>query len=427
MIKRKPKILHFMPDNHVWGGIEVYLKHTLPLLNQSGNYDIVAVVTQDSALHRALKEADVQTIGISFPFRKNSLWRSIWLKPCARLVDLSVYWRLWPILAREKPDLVHIHNGRIEQALIRLAGYPLVYTYHGYAGVFNFESIQNGFFKLVAKIVQPLFRSLIPHLDGMTIVSHYEQKRLYRENFVPENFPVSVIPNGLPIASLNRQVEGLDRKAFKASLGIPPDACVIGYFCRLRPEKNSLAVLRIVRQLLLHSECSRPLFLLIAGDGKNEAVFIDAFRSDSVLRNRGLCLGFRNDIPHLLAISDFTISTALNEGFGLRVLESMALGVPCVTYAVGGITEIMSGLPLPNRWLVPPDNEAAFVEKLASAMRMKPQAVTELTAQLQKRAQEFDIQVHIQQLEMFYRTTFNRLGNPSSSLRFTQDVELSCP
>ncbi len=55
----KQKILHFMPENFVWGGIEVYLQHTLPKLQASGLYEICAAVTLDSPLFHWLKEAGI--------------------------------------------------------------------------------------------------------------------------------------------------------------------------------------------------------------------------------------------------------------------------------------------------------------------------------------------------------------------------------
>lgn len=402
------KILHFMPENYVWGGIEVYLKHTLPQLQASGNYEICAVVTEDSQLFHALKEAGVPVWGIPFPLRKKSIFRSAWVNPWARCIDLSIYWHLIPILKREKPDLVHIHNGRMEQSLIRGAGFPLVFTYHGYAGPFNIEQAPNPITRFIYKLARPLFSSLLPALSGMTIVSQYEKERLYREKFAPKNFPIEVIHNGLPVAHLHSSLNGFSSEEFRHTLNIPENAKVISYICQLRRDKNPETFLRIAKRVATHPTLKNPIHFLVAGDGKFAPLFQKTFREDPVLSQCGQYLGFRSDVARLIAASDLTVSTSLQEGFGLRILESLILGKPCITYAAGGIPEVMA-LPEAQDWLVPLDDEDAFVEALVLAINLTNEQLEMLSPILQAHAQTFDIPRHVQQMEQFYRKIETKL------------------
>ena len=418
-MKKKQKILHFMPENYVWGGIEVYLMHTLPKLQNSGHYEICAVVTHDSPLFHALTEAGIPVWGIPFPLRQKSFWRSIWVNPWARSIDLSVYAHLIPILKQVQPDLVHVHNGRLEQSLIRLAGFPMVYTYHGYAGPFNIEYATQPFIRVVYKLARPLFQWLLPALSGMTIVSQYEKARWYREKFAPQNFHIDVIPNGLPLDALRESLVGFDPHEFRQKLNIPENARVVSFVCRLRHDKNADAFLRIARQVAVHPDLKRPIYFLVAGDGKYASQFHEAFSHDPVLSQCGQYLGFRSDVPQLIAASDLTVSTSLQEGFGLRILESLLQGKPCVTFAAGGIPEVMA-LPEAQDWLVPLGDEVAFAQALVAAINLDDETLQALSPILQAHAQTFDISWHVEKMEAFYDRVFSEREQKKNLLSLPQ-------
>jgi glycosyltransferase involved in cell wall biosynthesis len=400
------KILHFMPENFVWGGIESYLKYMLPTLQQSGRYRITAVVTQDSQLYQSLQQSGIDVHGIPFPFRKPSFIRSMWVNPWMRTIDGSIYRHLLPILRREQPDLVHIHGGRIEQAAIRKAGFPMVYTYHGYGGPYNIESSPNPYVRQVYKLARPLFRRLMPAISGMTVVSDYERRRLYREHFLPPDFQVEVLHNGIPTRQMLQAVADVDKAQVRRELGIPAEARVLGFFCRLRSDRNPLAILRIMRQFLQSRPLHDPVYLLVAGDGKLAPHFEAVFRQDPLLAAHGRYLGFRTDVPSLIKASDLTVSTSLHEGFGLRVLESLLLGRPCITYAAGGIPEVMS-LKEGRDWLVPLGDEAAFVDRLSRALALPDAELERLAPLLEAHAKRFDITSHVEALEHFYDRVFD--------------------
>ena len=408
------KILHFMPENYVWGGIEVYLKHTLPKLRDSGNYEICAVVTQDSQLYHALKEAGIPVWGIPFPLRKKSIFRSAWVNPWARCIDLSIYWHLIPILKREKPDLVHIHNGRLEQSLIKWAGFPLVYTYHGYAGPFNIEQAPNFAARFLYRLARPLFSGLLPFLNGMTIVSQYEKERLYREKFAPKGYPIEVIHNGLPMEAIQQSLEGFSGAEFRRALNIPEDARVVSYVCQLRRDKNTEAFLRIAKRVAANPGLKKRVYFLVAGDGKFAPMFRKAFSEDPILSQCGQYLGFRKDVAKIISASDLTVSTSLQEGFGLRILESLLLGKPCVTFASGGIPEVMD-LPECKSWQVPIADEESFEETLLAAINLSDEALSKLSPILQQHAKSFDVSRNVREMEAFYHHISKTLLTPSRS------------
>ncbi|MEM0951554.1 MAG: glycosyltransferase [Cyanobacteria bacterium P01_H01_bin.74] len=419
-------IVHFLPDNYVWGGIETYLANMLPILSKESPHRIVAIVTQGGRLYDTLKASGVEVYGIPFPFKKHSLVRSAWVNPWLRMFDLKIYWDLIPLLKKLSPDLVHLHCGRIEQRLIHLAGFPLVYTYHGYGGPYSIEASDSWIAKQFNTLARPLFQWLVPALSGMLVVSQYEYKRLYREKYLPKSFQAQVLHNGIPMQQLKAAAAQSSRSALRQSWSVDDNTRVIGYMCRLRADKNPLALLKIAKQVIRRADRKNPVFFLVAGDGKLADQIAKAFEPGGELYGYGRYVGFRNDIPALINACDITISTSLHEGFGLRVLESMLFGKPSIAYAVGGIPEVyghtintinghdsqsqLTPFEPGKDWLIEKGDEAAFISCLTEVINWPNERFAALAAEMETHAHQFDLPNHIQQLNRFYEETVMRLG-----------------
>jgi glycosyltransferase involved in cell wall biosynthesis len=64
-------------------------------------------------------------------------------------------------------------------------------------------------------------------------------------------------------------------------------------------------------------------------------------------------LGFRQDVPDLMKAADFLVFPSRYEPFGLVVLEAMATGIPVITAATTGATELVT----PDCSFVLPDSD----------------------------------------------------------------------
>lgn len=92
--------------------------------------------------------------------------------------------------------------------------------------------------------------------------------------------------------------------------------------------------------------------LLIAGDGPLRAS-LETEAAQAGLRDSVRFLGWRDDVPDLLAAGDLFFMPSLWEGFGLVLLEAMAQGLPVVASRVSAIPEVVdegeTGLLAPPR------------------------------------------------------------------------------
>src|SRR5262249_56903348 len=77
-------------------------------------------------------------------------------------------------------------------------------------------------------------------------------------------------------------------------------------------------------------------------------------------------LGYREDATRLIAAADVYVLASDHEGLPVTVMEALALGVPVVATAVGGLPEVVrSG---ENGVLVPPGDPLALADAIARAL-----------------------------------------------------------
>jgi glycosyltransferase involved in cell wall biosynthesis len=117
----------------------------------------------------------------------------------------------------------------------------------------------------------------------------------------------------------------------------------------------------------------------------------------------GFDAGFVEEIHDAMAGLDILWHPARSEGLGTSVIDAMALGIPPIAFAVGGLPEVIengkSGL------LVPPGDLQAFMR--AAADLITNDALRARLAEGAKlRAREFDVKRMIERTaEVYQRVT----------------------
>jgi glycosyltransferase involved in cell wall biosynthesis len=117
----------------------------------------------------------------------------------------------------------------------------------------------------------------------------------------------------------------------------PHDVVVIGTACRLEPVKG---VCYLIEAMAILKNEFPGLRLEVAGDGSLLAALNKEAGSLGV-SERVSFLGWREDLPLVMAGWDIFSLPSLDEGFGVAALEAMAAGLPVVASAVGGLPELV--------------------------------------------------------------------------------------
>ena len=149
-----------------------------------------------------------------------------------------------------------------------------------------------------------------------------------------------------------------DRAGARAELGIGPDEIVAGTVANFRAQKdypNLLAAAVILR------DRGVPVRVLAVGQGPLEAE-IRAEHHRLGLGDRVVLLGERADAVRVMSACDLFVLASSNEGLPVAVMEALALGLPVVGTAVGGMTEAVDAS---DGVLVPPRDPRALAHAIA--------------------------------------------------------------
>ena len=146
----------------------------------------------------------------------------------------------------------------------------------------------------------------------------------------------------------------LDRAAAASSvrteLGLNPSIRLVTLIGAVIPRKGQMllaqALLRISQQI------PNATFLVIGEGDSGYIREIKSFCHTYGIQERLLFLGWRPDIPRILAATDVLVVAADEEPFGRTVIEAMAAGTPVVSTRCGGPEEIVidkqTGLLVPR-------------------------------------------------------------------------------
>lgn len=158
-------------------------------------------------------------------------------------------------------------------------------------------------------------------------------KQIMVDSGIKDN-EIDVVYNAIDVDAWRR-----DRIAstLREELRVVPGAKVVGVVGRLSNEKGISTTLAVAKRVL--EERSDTYFVLV-GDGPARAE-VEQELAELNLSERVFVLGFRKDSANLYAGFDLFLSTSLTEGIPNTVLEAMAMEVPVVHTAVGGVPEMI--------------------------------------------------------------------------------------
>jgi glycosyltransferase involved in cell wall biosynthesis len=147
---------------------------------------------------------------------------------------------------------------------------------------------------------------------------------------------IRIIGNGVNLARFKRDTPDAVSKR-KSELGAPPGWNVVGTVSRFRKEKGNEYLIRavpaVVRQ---HPE---TVFVL-AGDGPLKSR-LEQLTVELDVERHVLFPGFVPDPAGVLSTFDVNVIPSLSEGFGLALVEALAVGAaPTIATRVGGLAEI---------------------------------------------------------------------------------------
>ncbi len=194
----------------------------------------------------------------------------------------------------------------------------------------------------------------------------------------------------------------LDPEQTRGIYGIHEEDQVIGLVGRLEESKGQDVLLDAFARI--YADFPRA-HLVFAGNPPPEHAGYDAQLKqrarDLKVMDRCHFIGFQADTAPIFAALDVVVLASRREAFGLVLLEAMAMGVPIVATAAGGVPEIIQdGV---NGLLVPPGDPQALAEALKRLL--KSEGLREKLARNGSRVvrEKFSLKVHIESLERHFQ------------------------
>lgn len=158
------------------------------------------------------------------------------------------------------------------------------------------------------------------------------------------------------------------REAFRDEIGLSADALLVGMVARLFAEKGQESLVQAMLPILRRD---RRVHLLLIGDeyprpnGMGQRIRRNAMRHG--VQEQVHLLGYRSDVPRVLAALDVFAHPSRYEPFSLSILEAMAHGLPVVAWGEGGPAELV--VHGETGFLVPPmeiDGLTAALDRLVA-------------------------------------------------------------
>jgi glycosyltransferase involved in cell wall biosynthesis len=255
--------------------------------------------------------------------------------------------------------------------------------------------------------------------------------RSLRHHFLYEKLPHAVITTGEQVrqslitrhklnpAQVISIPTGVDLNRFRLT---PPDASlrqkiglreqglVIGVVAFLRPEKGLEVLLDAVKLLKNSFPALECLIIGEGGEKRSLLARITKLKLEQCVH----VLGFRDDIPALLALLDVVVIPSLSgEGVPQSLTQALAMARPVVASTDGGIPEVVedgvTGL------LVPPGNPVILSEKVAFILH-NPSAGFRLgQAGRQLIEERYSLEMMLTRTENLYRRLLQSGYLPSST------------
>ncbi|MBN1224326.1 MAG: glycosyltransferase family 4 protein [Candidatus Aminicenantes bacterium] len=280
-------------------------------------YSVHLIVQPDSPLHQKASEASVPV----WPLRMRSE------------MDFLAVLKLGRKMKRHRGRLVHFHDAHslaIGSAAASWAKIPL---------------------RVISRKVDfplkanPLSRiKYTKDIDVVIAVSQEVKGVLAEGGIDPEK--IRVIPDGVDYSSF----EDVASSAYlRNELSFALDDFLVGIVAHLADHKGHKYLIEATRVL---KQKAPKVKVIIVGAGPLKIELSKQAREIHV-EDMVFFLGFRDDIPQIMASLDLFVLSSYLEGMGSSILEAMASRLPVVATQAGGIPEVVvheeTGLLVPSR------------------------------------------------------------------------------
>ena len=302
------------------------------------------------------------------------------LKPSNR----RAYRQLLAIMRRYDIQAV-VCSTPIGGALARLAARagrvsPVIYEAHGFL-----------FFKGAPLVNRTVYRweeaFLAHYTDVLITIAEEDHQAAQRFRLRSGKKPYLVHGAGVKVGV----TVDIDRADKRQSIGVPKDAFLIVSAGELNKNKNTQVLVKALKDV-------HGAHYAACGVG-SEQENLEKLALELGVSDRFHLLGYRTDMPEIMACADVFAMPSLREGMPRAVLEAMDLGLPCVGSDTRGIRDLVKQ---DGGVLCPPSDSAAFADALRK-LQNDPALRKSMGERNRDRAKDYSYEIVRSELKSIYR------------------------
>ena len=233
--------------------------------------------------------------------------------------------KLREVMKKEGYSIVHCHTpmggvvARMAGRKLRRQGQRMIYTAHG----FHFYKGAPVHYWLM---FYPVEWYLAKYTDTLITINNEDYARA-KKRFGKRCHDIQYVPGvGVDEKKFEKKMSIEEKHALRKSLGLKDDDKVLIFPAELSKRKNQIWLIKTLKPVFGKN---KDMHLLLPGkdslNGKCQKLALKLRVEQQVH-----FLGFRNDIPELLQISDIAVSSSRQEGLPVNLLEAAFRGLPIV-------------------------------------------------------------------------------------------------
>ena len=158
---------------------------------------------------------------------------------------------------------------------------------------------------------------------------------------------VRTLYSGIDLSGKQPQADG---QTIRQRAGIPSGAVLLGTVANLFPRKGYEVMLRALPAIIRAVPTAH--YMIVGSDENHYADRLMKLAQALKVADRVHIVGFQDPVQPFLAVLDLYVHPALMEGFGIAVVEAMAMGRAVVATSTGGLPEVVAqgqtGLLVPS-------------------------------------------------------------------------------
>lgn len=273
-----------------------------------------------------------------------------------RIGNIKAIVELKKIIEKEKFDIIHTHTP-MGSVVTRIAakrarkklGTRVIYTAHGFH-----------FYKgapMLNWIIYYPIEKILSYITDDLITINKEDYEIAKNKFKAKN--TYYVPGvGIDSKKFAIELSTEEKNNVRKELGIEKNDYVLIYPAELSNRKRQIWLIDVLDKLLKEN---KNIHLLLPGNDSLNGKCQDLV-SKLDLKKQIHILGYRDDIPQLIAISNIAISTSKQEGLPVNIMESMYYGLPIVVTDCRGNRDLVENQK--NGYVVGLNDSNEFVNKI---------------------------------------------------------------